>query len=253
MRKKVIAGNWKMNKTQAEVEAFIEGVKSIEVAENNEAIICAPYVYLPTLVAGLKDSSVKVSAQNVHFEENGAFTGEVSPLMLKDIGVTHTVIGHSERREYYNETDQSVNQKVHAAFKYGLTPIVCVGETLAQREANETLSHIESQVTKALEGLSNDQVKSTILAYEPIWAIGTGKTASSEQANEVCGHVRQVVAKLTDQNVADAVSIQYGGSVKPANIDELLETSDIDGALVGGASLEVDSFKALVESGNQKA
>lgn len=253
MRKKVIAGNWKMNKTQVEVEAFIEGVKGIEVADNNEAIICAPYVYLPTLVAGLKGSQVKVSAQNVHFEENGAYTGEVSPVMLKDIGVTHAVIGHSERREYYNETDHSVNQKVHAIFKHDLSPIVCVGETLAQREANETLSHIENQVTKALEGLSNDQVQATILAYEPIWAIGTGKTASSEQANEVCGHIRQVIAKLTDKNVADAVSIQYGGSVKPANIDELLETSDIDGALVGGASLEIDSFKALVESGNQKA
>lgn len=250
MRKRVIAGNWKMNKTLTEATQFVdEVVKSIPADEKVEAIVCAPFPHLATLVEKTKGTNLKISAQNTHFEENGAFTGEVSPVMLKDLGVSHVVIGHSERREYFAETDETVNKKTHAAFNHGLTPIVCVGETLEQREANETMSLVETQVKKALEGLTNEQVAQTIIAYEPVWAIGTGKTASNEDANEVCAHIRNVVKSLTDEATAEAIVIQYGGSVKPSNVDELLAQSDIDGALVGGASLKADSFLQLVEAG----
>jgi len=250
MRKKVIAGNWKMNKLKADADQFMEQVVGkVPSDEQVEAIVCAPYLYLPSLVEKAKGSEVKVGAQNMHFEEEGAYTGEISPVMLKDIGVTHVILGHSERREYFAETDETVNKKAKAAFQHELTPIVCVGETLEQREANETKSHVESQVKKALEGLTEDQVVETIIAYEPIWAIGTGKTASSEDANEVCTHIRQVIKSTVSEKAAEQVVIQYGGSVKPANIDELLGQSDIDGALVGGASLESDSFLQLVEAG----
>lgn len=252
MRKKVIAGNWKMNKVSSEVDQFItEAVNKVPNDDKVEAIVCAPFPYLGTLVAKAKGSNVKIGAQNMHYEEDGAFTGEVSPVMLKDIGVTHVVLGHSERREIFGETDELVNKKTHAAFKHGLTPIVCVGETLEQREANETMDLIESQVKKGLEGLSGDQVAETIIAYEPVWAIGTGKTASSSDANEVCSHVRNVVKETYSEAVAEKVVIQYGGSVKPDNIEELLGQSDIDGALVGGASLEVESFVQLVEAGTK--
>ncbi|MEN2467246.1 triose-phosphate isomerase [Ornithinibacillus sp. JPR2-1] len=252
MRKRVIAGNWKMNKTLTEATQFVdEVVKSIPADEKVEAIVCAPFPHLATLVEKTKGTNLKISAQNMHFEENGAFTGEVSPVMLKDLGVSHVVIGHSERREYFAETDETVNKKTHAAFNHGLTPIVCVGETLEQREANETMSLVETQVKKALEGLTNEQVAQTIIAYEPVWAIGTGKTASNEDANEVCAHIRNVVKSLTDEATAEAIVIQYGGSVKPSNVDELLAQSDIDGALVGGASLEADSFLQLVEAGTK--
>lgn len=250
MRKKIIAGNWKMNKTAGEAKLFIQGAKLAEVKEQTEAIVCAPYVYLPLLVEEAKETKIQIAAQNMHFENDGAFTGEVSPVMLQDIGVTHVVIGHSERREYFNETDETVNKKVHAAWNHDLTPIICVGETLEQREANETLSLMEKQIRIALDGISAERAKQTIIAYEPIWAIGTGKTASSEDANEVCAHIRQVVRGLYNDEVAEQIVIQYGGSVKPSNIDELLATSDIDGALVGGASLETDSFVSLIEAGN---
>lgn len=250
MRKNIIAGNWKMNKTLAEATQFVDAVVGkIPADDKAEAIVCAPFPYLATLVEKTKGTNLKVSAQNMHFEDNGAYTGEVSPVMLKDLGVTHVVLGHSERREYFAETDETVNKKAHAAFNHGLTPIVCVGETLEQREANQTMSLVETQVKKGLAGLSNDQVAKTIIAYEPVWAIGTGKTASSEDANEVCAHIRNVVKSITDEATAEAVIIQYGGSVKPSNVDELLAQSDIDGALVGGASLEADSFLQLVEAG----
>lgn len=250
MRKKVIAGNWKMNKIAGEANAFIDdALKQLTIKDSVEAIICAPFPFLAALTQKVKGTDLKIGAQNMHFEESGAYTGEVSPAMLNDIGVTHVIVGHSERRQYFNETDESVNQKCHAAFQHGLTPIVCVGETLEQREANETLTHIEHQVQQALKGLANDQVAGTMIAYEPIWAIGTGKTASSEDANEVCRHIRRVVASVTTPNIAEQVVIQYGGSVNPDNIDELLAESDIDGALVGGASLDVDSFVQLVEAG----
>ncbi|RKQ35537.1 triose-phosphate isomerase [Oceanobacillus halophilus] len=252
MRKKVIAGNWKMNKVLSEANSFVDEVKEkAPKSDKVEAIVCAPYPFLASLVERSQGSQVKIAAQNMHFEESGAFTGEVSPVMLKDLGVSHVVLGHSERRELFAETDETVNKKTHAAFQHDLTPIVCVGETLEQREANETMSLVEDQVKKALNGLSADQVAKTIIAYEPIWAIGTGKTATSEQANEVCTHIRNVVKEVTSEETAEQVVIQYGGSVKPANVDELLAQSDIDGALVGGASLEADSFLQLVEAGTK--
>lgn len=250
MRKPIIAGNWKMNKVLAEAEAFVADTKDKVPAQDKvDSIVCAPFPYLQALVAKTAGTDLAVAAQNMHFEESGAFTGEVSPIMLKDLGVSYVVLGHSERREYFAETDETVNKKAHAAFKHGITPIVCVGETLEQREANQTMDLVADQVKKALAGLTEAQVKESVIAYEPIWAIGTGKTATSEQANEVCTHVRKVVAEAVSSEAAEAVRIQYGGSVKPANIDELLGQSDIDGALVGGASLEADSFLQLVEAG----
>ncbi|HLR64579.1 MAG TPA: triose-phosphate isomerase [Pseudogracilibacillus sp.] len=250
-RKKIIAGNWKMNKTFAEAKQFLQEVKNLNVGPHTEAIVCAPFVYLPMLVEEAKGSNIQIAAQNMHFENDGAYTGEVSPVMLNDIGVTHVVIGHSERREYFAETDETVNKKVHAAWEHQIKPIVCVGETLEQREANETLTLMEEQVKIALKGVEAKQAKETVIAYEPIWAIGTGKTASSADANDVCAHIRQVVRSLYNDDVADHIVIQYGGSVKPANIDELLATTDVDGALVGGASLEAESFASLVEAGNR--
>ncbi|MFD1038818.1 triose-phosphate isomerase [Virgibacillus byunsanensis] len=252
MRKKVIAGNWKMNKVLSEANQFVgEVATKVPNDTNVEAIVCAPFPFLASLVEKTKDSNVKIGAQNMYFEESGAFTGEVSPVMLRDLGVTHVVLGHSERREYFNETDEMVNKKTHAAFKHDLTPIVCVGETLEQRDANETMTHVENQVKQAIKGLTEEQVAETIIAYEPIWAIGTGKTASSEDANEVCAHIRNVLKDVTSDVTAEKVVIQYGGSVKPATIDELLEQSDVDGALVGGASLEAESFLQLVEAGTK--
>src|SRR5690625_4395847 len=250
MRKKVIAGNWKMNKVLSDVQDFVSTVTE-QVKDNDrvETIICAPFPYLAYLVVATKDTPIKVSAQNMHVEDSGAYTGEVSPVMLKDIGVTHVVIGHSERREYFNETDETVNKKVHAAFNHGLTPIVCVGESLEQREANETMDVVSAQVKKAIEGLTAEQVGALIIAYEPIWAIGTGKTASSEDANEVCSYIRQLIKDEFSADVAEKVIIQYGGSVNPNNIKDLLAQSDIDGGLVGGASLEAESFLQLVEAG----
>lgn len=250
MRKNVIAGNWKMNKTLSEAIAFVDEVaKKAPSNEQVETIICAPFPYLPTLVEGAKGSGLAICAQTMHYEEKGAFTGEVSPAMLQEIGVTHVVLGHSERRQYYNETDETVNKKAHAAFTHELTPIICVGETLEQREANETLKQVEEQVKTALTGLSDEQIGQSIIAYEPIWAIGTGKTATSDQANEVCTHIRKIVGELTNETVGSKVRIQYGGSVKPSNVDELFAKPDIDGALVGGASLEAESFLQLVEAG----
>ncbi|WP_066192447.1 MULTISPECIES: triose-phosphate isomerase [Gracilibacillus] len=250
MRKNVIAGNWKMNKLLGEAVDFVEATKDKIAAEAKvESVVCAPFPYLPALVEIAKGTDLHIAAQNMHFEESGAFTGEVSPSMLRDIGVTYVVLGHSERRELFAETDESVNQKAKAAFDHDLIPIICVGETLQQREANETMNVVESQVKAALAGLTEEQVNQTIIAYEPIWAIGTGKTATSEQANEVCTYIRKVVAEAVSEAASEALRIQYGGSVKPANVDELLAQSDIDGALVGGASLEADSFLQLVEAG----
>ena len=253
MRKQVIAGNWKMNKNHREAEDFIQTAKNeVPSFDQVESIVCAPSPFLQKLVEETEGTSLKIGAQNMHFEESGAFTGEVSPVMLKELGVSYVVLGHSERRTIFNETDEDVNKKVHAAFKHGLTPIICVGESLEQREANETMNVVESQVKKALDGLTNEQSAQTIIAYEPIWAIGTGRTATSEQANEVCTHIRNVISEFVNADAAEAVRLQYGGSVKPANVDELLSQSDIDGALVGGASLEADSFLKLVEAGKNE-
>jgi triosephosphate isomerase len=250
MRKPIIAGNWKMHKTLSEAKSFAEEVKNLVPAQDKiESVICAPALFLQSLVETVKGSDVKIGAQNMHFEESGAFTGEISPKALADLGVQYVIIGHSERREMFNETDESVNKKALAAFNYNLTPIVCCGETLEQRENGETMNLVGGQIQKALTGLSNDQVKQTVIAYEPIWAIGTGKSSTSEDANEVCAHIRQVIAKQFSEEVANAVRIQYGGSVKPANIKEYMAQPDIDGALVGGASLEAQSFLQLLEAG----
>ncbi len=252
MRKQVIAGNWKMNKLLGEAEQFVEDVKeSVPSSEMVESVVVAPFTHLHALVQKAEGTDVKIGAQNMHSEESGAFTGEVSPEMLKDIGVEYVVLGHSERRELFGETDESVNQKVHAAFKHNLVPIVCVGESDEQRENNQAETIVEDQVKKALKDLTNEQVQDVIIAYEPIWAIGTGKTATAEDANAMCEHIRNVVQAYAGDEAAEAIRIQYGGSVKPANVDEMLSKSDIDGALVGGASLKPDSFLALVEAGTK--
>ncbi|RFU63875.1 triose-phosphate isomerase [Peribacillus glennii] len=252
MRKPIIAGNWKMNKKLSEAKSFLEEVKSL--VPSNEAVIsviCAPALFLNELGQSAEGSEVAIGAQNMHFEESGAFTGEISPAALEDIGVKYVIIGHSERREMFNETDETVNKKTLAAFTYNLTPIVCCGETLEQRESGKTNELVGSQIQKALEGLTEDQVKETVIAYEPIWAIGTGKSSTADDANEVCAHIRSVVASQFSQAAADAVRIQYGGSVKPSNIKEYMGQPDIDGALVGGASLEAQSFLQLLEAGSK--
>ncbi|MFV8826546.1 triose-phosphate isomerase [Alkalihalobacterium sp. APHAB7] len=249
MRKPIIAGNWKMNKTLGEALQFVDQVKgAVPTSEQVDSVVCSPALFLDALVKSVEGTELKVGAQTMHFEESGAFTGEISPVALSDIGASYVIIGHSERREMFNETDETVNKKVKAAFAHRLIPIMCCGETLEQREAGQTNELVGDQVKKGLEGLSEDQVKQLVIAYEPIWAIGTGKSSSAQEANETCAHIRTVVADMYSQEVADAVRIQYGGSVKPANIAEYLGQSDIDGALVGGASLEADSFLQLLEA-----
>ncbi|MFJ7977578.1 triose-phosphate isomerase [Peribacillus sp. JNUCC 23] len=253
MRKPIIAGNWKMNKTLSEAKSFIEEVKTLVPSSDKvDSVVCAPALFLDQLVTAAKGTEVKIGAQNMHFEENGAFTGEISPVALNDIGVNYVVIGHSERREMFNETDESVNKKALAAFKHNLVPIVCCGETLEERESGKTNDLVGDQIAKALEGMTEEQVQNTVIAYEPIWAIGTGKSSTAQDANEVCAHIRSVVASQFSKNTADAVRIQYGGSVKPENIKEYMAQSDIDGALVGGASLEPNSFLQLLEGGKNE-
>lgn len=250
MRKPIIAGNWKMYKTMDEAVAFVEALAGkLKESDKTETVICPPAPYLAALVEKSKGLPIRIAAQTMHEEAEGAFTGEISPAMLKSIGVELVVLGHSERRQYYNETDDSVNRKVKSAFEHQLTPIVCVGETLEQRENNATTAIVSEQVKKAFAGVSETDAASAIVAYEPVWAIGTGRTATAEDANEVCGQIREVLAELYSDSVAQAIRIQYGGSVKPGNIEELLSMSDIDGALVGGASLDPESFAALAEAG----
>lgn len=235
-----------MHKTVAEAKAFIDAVKNEVSGTDVEALVCAPFTLLPSLVEAVKGTSVKVGAQNMHFEDKGAFTGEVSADMLLDIGVTHVIIGHSERRQYFAETDETVNKKAIKALSKGLTPIVCCGETLEQREAGETKSLVKVQIEKAFENISGADAPKVVIAYEPIWAIGTGKTASSQDANDVIAYIREVLEGLYGDDVSEEVRIQYGGSVKPSNIEEIMNEADIDGALVGGASLEPGDFIQLV-------
>lgn len=246
MRKKVIAGNWKMNMLPNEAMAFIEELAPQVKNTENEVILCVPYTDLFYCLLNVQETNIKIGAQNMHFEESGAYTGEISPKMLKSIGVEYVIIGHSERRQYFNETDITVNKKVKSAFENGLKPIVCVGETLEQRENGETEQIITKQTQFALEGLTTEQVENTIIAYEPIWAIGTGKTATSEDANNSIKAIREKISKMYGQNTANGVIIQYGGSVKSSNAKELFEMSDIDGGLVGGASLKADEFAKIV-------
>ena len=245
MRKPIIAGNCKMHKTIKEALEFVNEVKDKVNSDKVEAVICAPFTLLKDLKEATKGTNIKIGAQNMHFEEKGAFTGEVSPLMLKEIDMDYVVIGHSERRQYFNETDETVNKKVLKALEVGIDPILCVGETLEQREAGKTKDVCKVQVEKALENVLKDDLAKVVVAYEPIWAIGTGKTATAEDANDVISYIREVIKGLYGE-LANEVRIQYGGSVKPSNVAEIMGQSDIDGALVGGASLASNDYLDLV-------
>ena len=246
MRRKVIAGNWKMNMLPNETIEFIEKFEPLVKDTENEVILCVPYTDLFYALNFAQNTNIKIGAQNMHFEESGAYTGEVSAKMLKSIGVEYVIIGHSERRQYFNETDKTVNKKIKAAFANELKPIVCVGETLEEREGGKAVEIITNQTKLALEGLTDEQVKNTIIAYEPIWAIGTGKTATSEDANNSIKEIRKKIEEICGKEVAECVIIQYGGSVKSVNAKELFTTSDIDGGLVGGASLKPEEFSKIV-------
>lgn len=246
MRKPVIAGNWKMHYTLPEAVKTVEELIPLVKDADAEVVLCVPFIHLPQLRDITKGTNVKIGAQNMHYEEKGAYTGEISPGMLEDLGIDYVIIGHSERRQYFAETDETVNLKVKAAFKHHLIPIMCCGETLEQRENGETESHLQSQVKLGLVDLSADQVRDMIIAYEPIWAIGTGKTATAEDANSTIAMIRATVKNLYGREVAEAVRIQYGGSVKPDTIKEQMGMSDIDGALVGGAALKADDFSKIV-------
>ena len=246
MRRKVIAGNWKMNMLPNEAIEYITALDPLVKDTKNDVIICVPYTDLFYSLLTVQGTNIHVGAQNVFYKETGAYTGEVSPKMLKCINVEYVIIGHSERRQYFAETDETVNLKLKASLNEGLKPIVCVGETLEQREANETEKIITSQVENALKDLTGEEVRNTIIAYEPIWAIGTGKTATAEDANESIKKIRNKIKELYGEEVSEDVIILYGGSVKPENAKELFSMSDIDGGLVGGASLKADTFSKIV-------
>ena len=249
-RKAIIAGNWKMNNTRPEAKALLEAIKPLvaNAAGKIEVIACVPFTNLETAVNTTAGSNVKIGAENVHFEEKGAFTGEISAPMLTELGVEYVVIGHSERRQYFGETDETVNKRTLAALKAGLKPIVCVGELLWERECNITEEVIARQIKLDLWSVTAEQVKDVVIAYEPVWAIGTGKVATDEQAQEVCAFIRAQLAKLYGQDVADAVTIQYGGSMNAKNCAGLLAQPDIDGGLIGGASLKAEDFNVIVQA-----
>ncbi len=250
-RRTVIAGNWKMNNTPAQALKLIEELKPLVKDADCDVVVCVPFVDLSVVIDACKDANIKVGAQNLHFEPKGAYTGEVSAEMLKEIGAQYVVIGHSERREYFGETDETVNKKVHAALNAGITPILCCGESLSQREDGVTGEWVRSQIKIALKGITAAQVTDIIIAYEPIWAIGTGKTATADQADEVCGIIRQVLAELYDADTAEAVTIQYGGSMNAGNCVELLSKYHVDGGLIGGASLKAPDFSTIVAAGSR--
>ena len=250
MRRLIIAGNWKMNTSRADGLALAEGIaKAVGKSPTVEVAVCPPFVYLDAIAAALKGTSVGVGAQNCYFEASGAYTGEVSLDMLKDVGCQYVILGHSERRQIFGETDAEVNKKLHATLAGGLVPIVCVGETLEEREADKTMDIVGGQVKGSLAGLTAEQMAGTVIAYEPVWAIGTGKVATTEQAQEVHAGIRALLVEIFDADTAEKVRIQYGGSVKPDNAGDLLAQQDIDGALVGGASLKTDSFLGIITAG----
>ena len=251
MRTKVIAGNWKMNKLPSETFDFIKEIENLSKSASCKVVCCTPYVCLTEAVKAAEGTHVKIGAENLHFEDKGAYTGEVSADMLKDIGVEYVIIGHSERRQYFAETDETVNLKTKKALEKGLIPIVCVGESLEDREAGITMDLISIQIKKAFAGISSDDAKKVIIAYEPIWAIGTGKTATSDQAQEVCKGIRDVLSGLYSTEVAQEIIIQYGGSMNDTNAAELLAKPDIDGGLIGGASLVAEKFAPIVEAANK--
>lgn len=246
MRIPLIAGNWKMFKTTKEAVAFAEAFKELYKDTDVRAAICAPYTQLAALKAAFEGTGIAVGAQNVHFEAQGAYTGEISTAMLEEIGVDYCILGHSERRQYFNETDETVNKKLHQLFTTSILPILCVGEVLEERDAGKEFEVVKTQMEGALAGLSGDQVSRLVVAYEPVWAIGTGRTASPEQANEMCAYIRKVIEDLYDEEVCDRVIIQYGGSVKPSNATEIMNMDEIDGALVGGASLIPADFMEII-------
>ncbi|MDD4018608.1 MAG: triose-phosphate isomerase [Kiritimatiellae bacterium] len=249
MRKKIVAGNWKMNKTASEAAALIQGIKK-EVAgiAKVDVVVCPPFTDLKDAAAACAGSNVALGAQNVHWEASGAFTGEISAAMLKDLGVTYVIVGHSERRQYFGETDETVNKRTKAALAAGLTPIVCVGETLAERDGGMMEEVVVRQTKEGLSGLGDDLAK-VVIAYEPVWAIGTGRTASPAQAQEVHALIRRTLAELSNGDVANSIRIQYGGSMKPENAGELMGQPDIDGGLIGGAALKAESFAAIIKAG----
>ena len=250
-RKAVIAGNWKMNKTRPEAKALIEEMIPLVKDADCDVIICVPYTNLETAIAATKGTNIKVGAENCHWAKSGAFTAEVSADMLKEVGVEYVIIGHSERRQYFGGTDVTVNQRVRAALDAGLKVILCVGELLDQREQGITEEICSMQTKIALGGVSKEEMKNIIIAYEPVWAIGTGKTATADQAEEVCGAIRGVIAKLYDDATAQATTIQYGGSMNAKNADELLSKVDVDGGLIGGASLKAPDFAAIVTAASK--
>lgn len=246
MRKPIIAGNWKMNMTPSEAIALVEELIPLVKDAKCDVVICPPFVDIPSVAQLLAGTNIGLGAQNMYFEDKGAFTGEVSVGMLKELGVEYVIIGHSERREYFNETDETVNKKVKAALTNGLTPLMCCGETLEQRETGVTETFVSGQVRAGLAGLSPEEVKNVVIAYEPIWAIGTGKTATKEEAEETIAMIRKTVADAFSTDVAEAVRIQYGGSMNPKNVAELMAMPDIDGGLIGGASLKAGDFAAVI-------
>ncbi len=244
-RKKIIAGNWKMNKTPSEAKALVELLAPLVQNPDVDVVYCVPAIDIVPVVEAVKGSNVSVGAENMYIEESGAYTGEIAPAMLVDAGVKYVIIGHSERRGYFNETDEFLNKKVKKAFEHGLTPILCCGESLEQREAGVTLDWIRLQIKSDLLGVTAEQAASMVIAYEPIWAIGTGKTATADQAEEVCKAIRETIASVYDNDTAEKIRIQYGGSMNAGNCKELLAKPDIDGGLIGGASLKADFGKIV--------
>ena len=252
-RKTIIAGNWKMNKTASETKQFAEELKAImPMAKWCDVLVCVPSVNIPAAMRAFKDMRVSVGAENLFYEKSGAYTGEVSAEMLKDLGVKYVIIGHSERRQYFGETDITVNKKVHAALDAGLHPIICVGESLEQRELGVTMELIALQVKSALAGVSAEKLRKCVIAYEPVWAIGTGKTATPEQAGEVCTFIRATIRHMYGARIARSITIQYGGSMNPGNAATLLAQPDIDGGLIGGAALKPDQFIEIINAANQE-
>ena len=245
MRKKIIAGNWKMNKTPSEAVALINELKPLVTNEDVDVVFCVPAISIVPAMEAAKGTNINIGAENIYFEESGAYTGEIAPSMLTDVGVKYVIIGHSERREYFAETDATVNKKVLKAFEHGITPIICCGETLEQREQGIAVDFIRQQIKIAFLNVTADQAKKAVIAYEPIWAIGTGETATSDQAEEVCAAIRACIAEVYDEATAEAIRIQYGGSVNSATAPELFAQADIDGGLVGGASLKADFGKIV--------
>jgi triosephosphate isomerase len=254
MRKTIIAGNWKMYKTIAEAIELANGLKRELFKLNSQEIdiiICPAFTALTEVAEVIVDSNIQLGAQDIHWEDEGAFTGEVSALMLKDVGCKFVIIGHSERRQYFGETNESVNKKIKAALKHNLTPIVCVGETLQERESGETFKVLDDHIHNGLKDISDTDILKIVIAYEPVWAIGTGKTATSQQAEEAQKYIRDLLRKVYNNDIADLIRIQYGGSVKPENITELMSQPDVDGALVGGASLGVEIFTEIVKRASE--